>query len=58
MTAPRPIYTRMFQVQEVYGVSEWTVRRWAKEKLITIHKRGSMSYVRHEDMVAVMEPEN
>ncbi|WP_299144911.1 helix-turn-helix domain-containing protein [uncultured Tateyamaria sp.] len=55
MTTPAPIHTRMFQVQERYGVSEWTVRRWAAQGLIAIHKRGNMSFVRHEEMQQVLE---
>ncbi|MEL6467063.1 MAG: hypothetical protein AAFQ58_19045 [Pseudomonadota bacterium] len=50
-----PIYTRMFQVQERYGVSEWTVRRWASRNLITVYRRGRMSFVRHDEMVKVLE---
>ena len=50
-----PIYTCMFEVQQRYGVSEWTVRRWTRDRLIAIHKRCSMSFVRHDDMVQVMK---
>lgn len=55
MNAPSPIYTRMFKVHEVFGVSEWTVRRWESKGLIKIHKRGRMSFVRNDEMAKVLE---
>lgn len=53
--ATAPIYTRLFQVQDRYGISDDTVYRWGREGIVKIIKRGRMSMVRHEEMVAVIE---
>uniref|UniRef100_UPI004047F200 hypothetical protein n=1 Tax=Yoonia sp. TaxID=2212373 RepID=UPI004047F200 len=50
-----PIYTRMFKVQDSFGVSEDTVRRWAKRGLVTIYRRGNCSAVRNDEMRRVFE---
>lgn len=55
MNAPAPIFTRMFQVQERYGVSDDTVYRWEKRGLISVMRRGRISGVRHEDMMRVLD---
>ena len=52
---PRPIYVRLFQVQDTFGVSESTVRRWGKRGLLTIHTRPGMSFVRFDDMARIIE---
>ncbi|WP_187430995.1 hypothetical protein ROLI_022210 [Roseobacter fucihabitans] len=50
-----PLYTRMNMVAEVYGVSEDTVRRWAGNGLLKIHKRGRMSWVKAKEMIEIIE---
>lgn len=55
MNQQAPIYTRMYQVPNVFGVCENTVRAWEGKGLITIHKRGRMSFVRNEDMASIIE---
>lgn len=55
MTTQSPVYTRMFMVSEVYGISEDTVRRWAQKGLLTIHKRGRMSFVRTDEIEPIIE---
>ncbi len=42
MTIQAPIFVRMYQVQEVFGVSDDQIRIWEKQGLITIHWRGRM----------------
>ena len=50
MGAPLPIFIRPFQVQQVFGIHRSTLYRWANQGLITIHRRGTMSFVRAEDV--------
>mgnify|MGYP003663871297 FL=1 len=45
----------MFKVQDSFGVSEDTVRRWAKRGLVTIYRRGNCSAVRNDEMRRVFE---
>jgi predicted site-specific integrase-resolvase len=52
---PEPTYTRMFQVQQVWGVSQDTVRRWAVKGDIRIIKRGRISLVLNADMHKVFQ---
>ena len=54
---PEPIYTRMFQVPEVFGVSQDTVRRWDKKGIIEIVTRGRISLVLNADMHKVLKPD-
>ncbi|WP_295045149.1 helix-turn-helix domain-containing protein [uncultured Paracoccus sp.] len=54
-TAPAPIFVRMFQVQEVFGIHRVTVYRLARAGKIKIHKRGTSSFVRASDMIALIE---
>ena len=61
MTAPLPIFVRVAQAPEVFGVSTSTIYRLAQRGEITIHKRGGASSLRVSDMVAYIEgrdPEN
>ncbi|MFX4298545.1 hypothetical protein [Pseudosulfitobacter pseudonitzschiae] len=51
----KPIYTRMFEVKTVFGVSDDQVRIWARKGLIDIHKRGRMSFVRTDDLAKIIE---
>lgn len=55
--APLPIYVRMFQVQEVFGIHRVTVYRLARAGKINIHKRGRSSFVKVADMQALIEGE-
>lgn len=55
MPAPSPIYVRLYQVPEVFGVCANTVRNWSRDGRVTIHKRGRMAFVRAEDMAAAIE---
>jgi predicted site-specific integrase-resolvase len=52
---PEPIYTRMFQVQKVWGVSQDTVRRWDKKGIVKIVTRGRISLVLNADMHKVFQ---
>lgn len=51
----QPIFVRMYQVQQTFGVSDDQVRIWEAQGLITIHRRGRMSFVRAEDVAAIIE---
>jgi len=55
MTQTAPVFTRMFEVQSRYGIAQDTVRRWAKAGRLSIHKEGRMSFVRHDDIVAIID---
>ncbi|MFY0311602.1 hypothetical protein ACFMBG_17060 [Leisingera sp. D0M16] len=55
MSLTRPLFVRMNKVQEIFGVSDDQVRIWARKNLITIFKRGRMSFVRTEDLANVIE---
>jgi predicted site-specific integrase-resolvase len=54
MTAA-PVFTRMYQVQDRYGVSDDTVYRWERQGLLTVLRRGRISGVRHDEMMKVLE---
>ena len=61
MTAPLPIFVRVAQAPEGFGVSTSTIYRLAQRGEIPIHKRGGASFLRVSDMVAYIEgrdPEN
>jgi hypothetical protein len=45
MTQKTPVMVRVSQAQTVFGIHRSTLYRWAKEKHITIHRRGAMSFV-------------
>ena len=55
MTTPAPIYVRMFQVKDIFGVSDDQVRIWEQKGLVQIYKRGRMSFVRSEQLSKVIE---
>ncbi|MFT6531739.1 MAG: hypothetical protein ACJASC_001281 [Limimaricola cinnabarinus] len=55
MTQLRPIFVRLNKVQEVFGVSDDQVRVWEKKSMLTIFKRGRMSFVRTDDLTNVIE---
>lgn len=52
--SPR-IYVRPVECQALFGMHRATLYRWAKEGKITIHKRGSASFVRVDDVRALIE---
>jgi predicted site-specific integrase-resolvase len=51
----RPIYTRLFNAPETFGVSVNTIYRWADKGLLTIHRRGRASFLRTDEMIALIE---
>ena len=53
--APTPLYVRVSDVPAVYGMHRSTVYRWAENGLVTIYKRGSMSWVKTEEMSRAIE---
>ena len=44
-TQQAPIMVRVSQAKAAFGVHRATLYRWAADKHIKIHKRGSMSFV-------------
>ena len=58
MTERAPIYIRPVRAPEVFGISRSTLYRWAQAGLIRIYRRGSMSFVRVEEVRAVIEAED
>lgn len=56
MTDQAPIFTRMTNVQDVFGVSTSTVYRWKQKGMIAIHKVQGCSVVRTDDMVKLFDP--
>lgn len=55
MSPLQPMYVRLSQVQEVFGVSDDQVRIWARADVLKIFKRGRMSFVRAADLINVIE---
>ena len=55
MTRPTPIFTRLRDAQEVFGVSRTTMYRRAHEGAFPIYKRGNTTYVRTSDVEEWME---
>ena len=53
MTAP--LYVRVAQAQEVFGLHRSTIYRWASAGLLTIHKRGNCSFLRVAEMESLIE---
>ncbi|WP_323775991.1 helix-turn-helix domain-containing protein [Leisingera sp.] len=51
----KPIYVRVRDVQEVFGLSKRTVYRLSDEGRIKIRKFGSMSLLKVEEMEALIE---
>ena len=50
-----PIYTRLFNAPETFGVSVNTVYRWEEKGLLTIHRRGRASFLRTDEVIALIE---
>lgn len=50
-----PLYVRVNEAPKVFGVSVATIYREAKEKRLTIHKRGSISLLKVSEMSAWIE---
>lgn len=50
----QPVYIRVAKCQEVVGVHRSTIYRWAREGLITIHKRGGISLISRADFDKIM----
>ncbi|MEI4262823.1 DNA-binding protein [Roseovarius sp. D0-M9] len=44
-THPDPIMVRVSNAKAAFGVHRATLYRWAADNHITIHKRGTMSFV-------------
>ena len=55
MGTPAPLYVRVSGVPAVYGMHRSTVYRWADSGIVTIYKRGSMSWVKAEEMSRAIE---
>ncbi|MBY6055345.1 helix-turn-helix domain-containing protein [Leisingera daeponensis] len=51
----KPIYVRVRDVQEVFGISKRTVYRLNSEGKVRIHKFGGMSLLKVEDMEGLIE---
>ena len=51
----KPLFVRMAQCQEVFGVHRATFYRWAADGLITIHKRGAISLLKVSEVEAFLE---
>lgn len=54
-THPQPIYVRPVRAQQLFGVHRATLYRWAKDGHITIHKRGSTSFIHVDELRAFIE---
>lgn len=50
-----PIFIRVSQAPEVFGMSVSTIYRLRDRGAITIHKRGSASFLRVAEMIAYIE---
>ena len=50
----KPLFIRMSDVQEVFGLHLSTVNRMANRGEINIHKRGPCSFVRVSDMERII----
>lgn len=50
-----PIYVRPSRAQQMFGVHRATLYRWADAGHITIHKRGTASFVRVDEVRACIE---
>lgn len=53
-----PLYVRVSQAQEVFGLHRSTIYRWASAGLLTIHKRGNCSFLRVAEMQNLIEGGN
>lgn len=54
-TQVQPIYVRISQAREMFGVSRSAVYEMHSRGEITIHKRGKTSLLKVEDMVRAIE---
>jgi hypothetical protein len=52
---PQPIYTRMCDVENVFSVTDDTVRKWAKSGAVRLFKVGGVSLVKTAEVVAHIE---
>ncbi|NDW00062.1 helix-turn-helix domain-containing protein [Salipiger sp. PrR002] len=56
MTASiKPLYVRLAQAQEVFGIHRVTFYRWAAAGQIRIHKKGAMSLLKVSEVEAFLE---
>ena len=50
----QPVFIRVARCQQIIGIHRSTIYRWAKQGLITIHKRGRISLIRLSDINELM----
>ena len=51
----QPIYIRVSRAQEVFDISEDTIRRCADKGELKLHKRGAMTFVKVSEVSAWIE---
>lgn len=54
MTAPKPLFVRVSDAKEMFGVHRATIYRWAEAGKLTIHKVGSVSLLSVAEMEAMI----
>lgn len=55
--SPNPIYVRVSQALERFGVHRSTIYRWAKDNKLRIYKHGAISVVKVAEITALFEGE-
>ena len=52
----QPKYIRIGKINEVYGLSRWTIYRLCKEGKLTINKVGRAAMIEIEELEKLIEP--
>ena len=50
-----PLYVRISDAREVFGISRWTVYRLAKDGHVRIYKRGGSAWLKVAEVCAYIE---
>lgn len=53
--SPKPLYVRVSQSQDVFGIHRATIYRWANKGWIRIYKRGAISLLKVAEIEALLE---
>lgn len=50
-----PLYVRLADTSEIFGISRWTIYRMAKEGHVRIYKRGGSAWVKVSEVSDYIE---
>ncbi|WP_170551219.1 helix-turn-helix transcriptional regulator [Ruegeria atlantica] len=55
MNNPKPIYVKLLQIPELYGLSRYSIYRAEKDAKLTIHRGTGVNLVKVADLESLIE---